>query len=284
LSNLINTLLNFSPLPLFLYLLLSLPLLTAIFFEYIVIFHVMASKSHKNIAIIGGSLGGLFTGSILKSQGHTVTILERTPSSNLKDQGAGISIGPVVPPIFSAIRKHTSDPSGAPMVEFFNKYDTKKRQVCEYVPKGKDGIQFLNIAGEKKISMKLPMVLGSTSWEVLYTVLRGVFDRDEEGRNENARYLDGAKVDVIEEVGAKMEVKFVDKTGENHILEVDLVIGADGPNSFVRKIFSPEDERTYAGYVAWRGVVPEGLVDENTSRLLANASSFFYRKENQVVM
>ena len=43
--------------------------------------------------VVGGSLGGLLTATALKRLGHTVTILERSPTPLLQDQGAGIVAG-----------------------------------------------------------------------------------------------------------------------------------------------------------------------------------------------
>lgn len=40
----------------------------------------------------------------------------------------------------------------------------------------------------------------------------------------------------------------------------DLLVGADGPGSLVRSHFCPRVRSQYAGYVAWRGVAPEGEV------------------------
>ena len=47
----------------------------------------------KDIAQVGGSLGGLATGIALKNLGHDITILERNPTPLLHDQGAGIVAG-----------------------------------------------------------------------------------------------------------------------------------------------------------------------------------------------
>jgi 2-polyprenyl-6-methoxyphenol hydroxylase-like FAD-dependent oxidoreductase len=37
----------------------------------------------------------------------------------------------------------------------------------------------------------------------------------------------------------------------------DLLVGADGGNSIVRQQFWPTMRPTYAGYLAWRGLIPE---------------------------
>lgn len=50
-------------------------------------------STSKNAIVVGGSLGGLLTGIVLKRLGHRVTILERSPTPLLHDQGAGIVAG-----------------------------------------------------------------------------------------------------------------------------------------------------------------------------------------------
>jgi len=54
----------------------------------------MATPQAKKVVIVGGSLGGLFTGIVFLRLGYTVTILERTLASSLQDQGAGIAFYP----------------------------------------------------------------------------------------------------------------------------------------------------------------------------------------------
>ena len=50
-------------------------------------------STSKNAIVVGGSLGGLLTGIVLKRLGHAVTIFERSPIPLLHDQGAGIVAG-----------------------------------------------------------------------------------------------------------------------------------------------------------------------------------------------
>jgi pyruvate/2-oxoglutarate dehydrogenase complex dihydrolipoamide dehydrogenase (E3) component len=48
----------------------------------------MANPQPKKVIVVGGSLGGLFTGIVFVRLGYDVTILERTLASALQDQGA----------------------------------------------------------------------------------------------------------------------------------------------------------------------------------------------------
>ena len=47
------------------------------------------------IIIVGGSLGGLLVGNLLRSKGHEVDILEKVPGS-LDGRGAGIVPHPIL--------------------------------------------------------------------------------------------------------------------------------------------------------------------------------------------
>lgn len=76
---------------------------------------------------MGGSLAGLMSGIVLRRLGHTVRILERSPTVLLHDQGAGIV-------------------ADGDVQAFFSKYDrtqtpiTVTSQVREYLNKNGDVI------------------------------------------------------------------------------------------------------------------------------------------------
>jgi 2-polyprenyl-6-methoxyphenol hydroxylase-like FAD-dependent oxidoreductase len=55
-----------------------------------------------------------------------------------------------------------------------------------------------------------------------------------------------------------------------------MVIGADGPSSTVRKILQPDVERTYAGYCALRGTIPENGVSVATKEAFSERFTFFH--------
>jgi len=81
-----------------------------------------------------------------------------------------------------------------------------------------------------------------------------------------AVYETGKLVESVRGVGNNMSVTYWDLEDQSsNILAADIVIAADGVHSTVRKTLFPDLTPEYAGYVTWRGVVPENKVSENTT-------------------
>lgn len=57
--------------------------------------------------------------------------------------------------------------------------------------------------------------------------------------------------------------------------QVDLLVCADGIGSRSRRTLQPEVAPAYAGYVAWRGMVPEQALPDATVAALADAITYF---------
>ena len=70
-------------------------------------------------------------------------------------------------------------------------------------------------------------------------------------------HLHDHKVVDLHDEGDQVRVTFEKSSGEKGSIHGDMVIAADGPNSTIRKLFLPDIARTYAGYCALRGTVPE---------------------------
>lgn len=121
--------------------------------------------------------------------------------------------------------------------------------------------------------MKIPPTdpLRLTTWKCVYEMLKGALMRGEEDLVE-ALYETEARVEDLRREGDKMHVVYrKSKNNEVDVLEADLVIGADGAHSFVRKIVSKDNvQPQYAGYVSWRGRVPERDVSPETREVLQN--------------
>ncbi|MCJ1484988.1 hypothetical protein MMC06_005161 [Schaereria dolodes] len=216
---------------------------------------------------VGGSLGGLFAGIVLKRLGYNVRILERNPTPLLHHQGAGVV-------------------AGGDVQSFFRKYDSTQRPLAvtsklrHYLDK--DGNQIYREDTVQKM----------TSWDLLYYLLRANFDGVDseycevpmplEGEG-TGTYQHGHTVKSIRDVEKKIEIDYEDKEGFKGSMAADLVIGADGPSSTLRSLLIPEVKREYAGYVAWRGTVPEAGVSQAATEAFIEKFTFYHSEGLQIL-
>ena len=183
---------------------------------------------------------------LLKRLGHNVRILERSSTSLVSIQGAGLNAGPDVQRFMREF-----DVTGLP-------YSLRPSTA-----------QILDSAGNVIRSMESEQ--WSTDWSTLYYRLRANFDGLQTGYCEAppeieggcmALYMDDHSVSDVKDEHGYLTVEFHDPTGSLGRIKADLVIAADGPSSKVRQIMIPEVERTYVGYCGWRGTVPEDEVSD----------------------
>jgi 2-polyprenyl-6-methoxyphenol hydroxylase-like FAD-dependent oxidoreductase len=216
---------------------------------------------------VGGSLGGLCAGLSLKRLGHTVTILERNPTALLHNQGAGIV-------------------AGGDTLAFFKRYDRCGRQLAVSSQRR----QYLNKEGD--IVHKEDMVQNMTSWDLVYYMLRANFDGIEsayckvpeplEGDGQ-VKHMHGHKVTHVKDLGDAVEVFYTTNEGQDGSMVADFVVGADGPSSTIRSMLQPDVQRTYAGYVALRGTVPEEEATPKTREAFSERFTFFHTRGIQIL-
>jgi 2-polyprenyl-6-methoxyphenol hydroxylase-like FAD-dependent oxidoreductase len=200
-------------------------------------------------------------GIVLKRLGHNVRVLEQHPDSVRIDQGAGISSGPQAQEFFEA-----HDRTGAP-------YSVS----CP-------GYQILDINSKVKRWIKRPMEM--SSWGVLYYRLRANFDGYQSDFCADVPSREAGDGDAIFDTGKKVvslsydkklvTVGFKDTLNDSEdVVQADLVIAADGASSTVRQIMLPGVQRTYSGYVAWRGYVLESDLSPESRKILDPRFSAF---------
>jgi 2-polyprenyl-6-methoxyphenol hydroxylase-like FAD-dependent oxidoreductase len=216
---------------------------------------------------VGGSLAGLMSGLVLKRSGHHVRIFERSPSTLLQSQGAGITFG-------------------IEGQEFLSKHVLVNREffVNIYLRQtlGRDGVP----VDQEKRQQKM------TSWDLLYFVLRACFDGMEsvycavperkEGEGE-AGYEYDRKVVGVKEEGVGVKVEFEDAEGKKDSAMADMVIAADGPSSTIRRLLMPDVERRYVGYVAFRGTVPESEASKLLKDTFTHNFTFYHGPGIQIL-
>jgi 2-polyprenyl-6-methoxyphenol hydroxylase-like FAD-dependent oxidoreductase len=187
------------------------------------------------IAVAGGSIGGLGAGLALRGVGFDVQVYERV-SGPMETRGAGIV---VQGELIDLLRTHGA---GA--------LPTTHCTVRRYLsPEGGDGeVQ------------RAPQDF--TSWEAIYRTLAAAFPVD--------RYHRGATLTDFGSGEGAMQAH-IDGHG---VVEVDLLVAADGAQSATRRRFLPDLNAIYAGYVAWRGTLDEGSAPPDLVRFFEDAFTF----------
>lgn len=183
---------------------------------------------NKDIGIIGGSMAGLSAAILFGREGANVKVLERT-SRELTGRGAGI----VLPENFigECVSLDLFDP------------DIPRIPIT-----GRTFIVADKILPEGKPIWNQHLDCVALSWSDVYHNLRS--------RVPNESYVHNAEVKFVFNSGNKWHVL----TTHGDRYQFDLLIAADGMDSFLRKQEFPTYTLNYAGYVAWRGTI---LVSES---------------------
>lgn len=91
------------------------------------------------------------------------------------------------------------------------------------------------------------------------------------------------KVTGLKREGKGVRVSWESSNGEQGTVFADFVIGADGPSSTVRKMLQPDAQRSYTGYCALRGTVPEGQVSQAAKDVFSERFTFFHASGIQIL-
>lgn len=204
-------------------------------------------RTRRKALVIGGSMGGLFAALLLRRAGWDVGAYERI-GAELSGRGAGIVTHGE---LFDVLER-----AGVARASATMGVRVTGRRVF-----GRDGA----LIGERPLDQVL------TSWGHLYGLLRKALADDV--------YHHGCDLERVEETGESVVAHFADGSKR----EADLLIGADGIFSTVRSQFLPDVAPTYAGYIAWRGLIDEAELSASTREALCDHFCFSLPEGEQML-
>lgn len=200
------------------------------------------------VAIAGGSVGGLFAAALLVRDGHDVTIFERS-ASGLAGRGAGLVAQDDVFRVLRAASRSDVALAGV----------TAQSRIT------------LDRAGA--IVHRDPHPQTQISWDELYQTVRSQVP--------DSHYRLDQTV-----IGASTmnDLALLELSGGERV-EADLVIGADGIGSRVRQSMAhaAKARPRFAGYVAWRFLLPEDRLPEIAAATLSERFAFFHMTGGQAL-
>ena len=198
-----------------------------------------------DIAVVGGSLGGLTAACVLADAGHVVTVYERSPAE-LEERGAGIGFLP-------ATYRYLVERGGTRL---------------EDVAVSTSHIRYLARDGSVAHDEKHDYLF--SSWNTVYREMLGCFDR--------SAYRLSHELHTVEL--EPLTLRFSNGT----VVNPDLAVFADGVGSTARAALLPDARPEYSGYVAWRGVVPEKHLGKTTRVALDDAITYFVYANSHILV
>jgi 2,6-dihydroxypyridine 3-monooxygenase len=192
------------------------------------------------VAVIGGSMIGLTAGLVLRDLGCEVDVYERSRVP-LEGRGVGIVLHPQT--VRYLLDNRLLDLSRVSTSAAYHRY----------------------LADDGSVLSEDARRHHFTGYNTLYGTLLRAFGRE--------RYHLGSEATAITQTGNGVEIDFA--SGER--AAADLVVGADGVSSFVRRTMVPDVQPRYGGYVAWRGVVDEKDLTPDSFAALDDSLTYYFR-------
>lgn len=187
------------------------------------------------IAIIGAGIGGLTTALAFEKLGIDYQVFEKAPE--IKPVGAGIWLAPNALQVYD-------------WLELYGKIKNKGNYI-DRITIGNQNISPLLDMQQQRVKEKFGYTTISIHRADLLQVLLDKIPVDKIALGKSFQKYESDKPD-------KISVFFEDQSS----YEADLIIGADGIQSKVRKQLFPESKTRYSGQTCWRGVSDYDLVGD----------------------
>lgn len=204
-------------------------------------------QAGPRVAVMGGSVAGLTAALVLRDAGCDVDVYERSRAL-LEGRGVGIVLHPMTV-------RYLEERGGIDLDEVSTTASVHR---------------YLDDAGE--VLTEDPLAYRFTAYNTLYRALLGLFGEE--------RYHLGHEVVAVEQDGDVVEFRFA--AGQRG--RAELVVGADGVASTVRRLLLPDVAPRYGGYVAWRGVVHESHLSPAAFEVLGDALTYYVRPHTHVLV
>jgi 2-polyprenyl-6-methoxyphenol hydroxylase-like FAD-dependent oxidoreductase len=176
--------------------------------------------------VVGGSIAGLSAARVLERSGIETLVFEESDGA-MQDRGAGLGLDPA---LVAAVLGQDAG-CDLPQLRLHGRAlhggcDATHAPVREH--------------GEHRV----------TTWQHLHAALR---------RGLGVTVRTSAQVCGVRPAGGHWEVL----TRQGEVCQADLVIGADGHRSAVRRHVAPAAQPRYCGYLLWRGMVAADALDDD---------------------
>ncbi|HEX8072099.1 MAG TPA: FAD-dependent monooxygenase [Pyrinomonadaceae bacterium] len=202
----------------------------------------------RRVAIVGGGIGGLCAAIALRRAGVETSVYEQ--AEKLREVGAGITLWPNAVGVLRRLG----------LAEGLIRRGARMRRAAILTSAGR-------VLAESRPE-ELERLTGEPTVALhradLHALLLAALPED------FVRL--GAKFVAAEETPEGVTARFADGRAET----ADLLVGADGLNSAVRRQLFPAVQPRYSGYTSWRGIAPqcEGVAEGFTSESLGRGSRF----------
>ena len=195
-----------------------------------------AAAKDLRVAIIGAGIGGLALGLALRERGVAAEVFEQAPA--LAELGAAVGVGGNATRLLRrmGLLEELEAVATVPTELIYRRWATGERIAAHPV---RDGDAYLNRVGAPWLGIhraEYQRILGTAYGSA-------------------GLHLDHRLVDLVQEPDG-VTLTFAN----GRTARADLVVGADGVRSIVRKWVSGDDDIVYSGTSGFRGIVPRAAV------------------------